>query len=96
MILGQDVPVLTELLQNVKTASGYVLTRAQASKKTEPDYLSELPYGCQGGKPKKSKAEKRSAKVAGTAVPESFSLPPLEGSGPCGGFWQITAGRPYP
>ncbi|XP_069370624.1 uncharacterized protein [Paralichthys olivaceus] len=80
VILGQDVPVLTELLQNVNTASSYVLTRAQASKNTELDDLTELPYSGHGGKPKKSKAEKLRAKVAGTAVPESLALPPLEGS----------------
>ena len=34
----------------------------------------------QGGKPKKSKAEKRRAKVTGPSVLESLSFPPLESS----------------
>lgn len=80
VILGQDVPVLTDLLQSVNTASGYVLTRAQSREKADPDYWSELAFGCQGGKPKKTKAEKRRAKVAGTAVQEVLPFPPLEGS----------------
>ena len=69
MILGQDSLVLTD----TGTASGYVLTRAQAREKTDPDYWSELPYSCQGGKPKKAKAEKRRAKVVGTSVSKLVS-----------------------
>lgn len=80
VILGQDVPILTELLKTASTATGYVLTRAQTREKADPDYWSELAYGCQGGKPRKAKAEKRRAKVAGTPVQENLPFPPLEDS----------------
>ncbi len=79
VILGQDVPVLTELLQSVNIVSAYVTTRAQANNKLDSNVWSELPFeGCPGDKPKKSKAERRRAKVAGTAVQESLSFPQLE------------------
>lgn len=80
VILGQDVPILTELLQGANTATGYVLTRAQAREKTDSSVWSELSFGGQGGKPKKSKAERRRANLVGTAVPEDLPFPPLEGS----------------
>lgn len=80
VILGQDVPILTELLQgNVNMATAYVLTRAQAKLKSGQEVWSELPFAiCSGGKARKTKAERRRAKVAGTALQESVPTPPLE------------------
>ncbi|XP_039678221.1 uncharacterized protein LOC120572822 isoform X1 [Perca fluviatilis] len=69
VILGQDVAVLTELLQSVDTVDAYVTTRAQARVGPDTDVWSELPFeSCPGGKPKKFKAERRRAKVSGTAM----------------------------
>lgn len=80
VILGQDVPVLTELLQgNVSTATGYLMTRAEAKEKADQERWSELPFASSGGKTKKSRSEKRRANVAGTVMQESLSTPPLEG-----------------
>ena len=77
VILGQDVPVLVDLLQTV-TVNAYVTTRAQTTEKAN-DLWSELPYDCcPGGKGKKSKAERRREKVTGTSVQESMPSPPLE------------------
>lgn len=45
VILGQDVPILTELLQgNINMATGYVVTRAQAKAKSEQEMWSELLF----------------------------------------------------
>ena len=81
VILGQDVPILTELLQSVDTVDAYVTTRAQARDGPDTDVWSELPFeSCPGGKSRKSKAERRRAKVSGTVMQEGLSSPPLEGT----------------
>lgn len=73
MILGEDVPILTELLQgNVSTATGYVVTRAQTKEKSDQKMWSELPFTSGSrGKANKTKAERCRAKG-------SLSTPPLE------------------
>lgn len=82
VVLGQDVPVLADLLQrNLPSATGMVVTRAQAKANPADSTWQELPFGevSQPVKEKKSRSTRRREKVLGTPVQESVSLPPLEG-----------------
>ena len=62
VVLGQDVPVLAELLQrHLPQASSCVVTRAQAkANATDVASWQELPFpvGCSGGKDRKPKSVK--------------------------------------
>ena len=63
VVLGQDVPVLAELLQHhLPQASSYVLTIGQAkANSTDAASWQELPFpvGSSGGKGRKPKSVKR-------------------------------------
>ena len=82
VVLGQDVPVLADLLQqHLPQVKGYVLTRAQAkANPKEVDLWQELPFpvGSSGGRDKKPKSVKRREKVLGTPVQEQLPMPPLD------------------
>ena len=82
VVLGQDVPVLAELLQrHLPQASSCVVTRAQAkANATDVASWQELPFpvGCSGGKDRKPKSVRRREKVLGTPVQEQLPLPPLD------------------
>lgn len=72
VILGRDVPVLVDLLQNDREiVEARVVTRAQAKHdKTCKQLLQDLPFGG-GPKTRKSRRERRQNKVEGTEMVES-------------------------
>ncbi|XP_049334950.1 uncharacterized protein LOC125801744 [Astyanax mexicanus] len=81
VILGRDVPILLDLLsENSVTASVYAVTRQQTklSESAENKQRAEqLPFST-ACRVRKSKREKRQAKVRGTRVEEQLSVPSLE------------------
>lgn len=82
VILGQDVPVLAELLQGCEvTAQSYVTTRAQARENLDQSW-EVLPYACEQTRErvKKTKSQKRRDKVRGTSFQEQLMYPPLNDS----------------
>lgn len=74
-ILGIDVPVLVDLLQNDrKIAEARMETRAQAKRdETCKQLLQDLPFGW-GPKTRKSKRERRQNKVEGTEMVDCLNL----------------------
>ena len=77
VVVGQDVPVLAELLQSKDTAAtAFVTTRAQSRAQHDLSQgWSELPFP--EPKERKSKAERRRSKVKGTSMVESIPCPPV-------------------
>lgn len=73
VVLGQDVPVLAELLQDRTTATAFMLTRAQSKRTGDAAGWDELPFPDQ----KKSRSERRADKVRGTRIHETLPSPPM-------------------
>ncbi|KAL2103054.1 hypothetical protein ACEWY4_002222 [Coilia grayii] len=79
VVIGQDVPVLAELLQwRDMPATAYVTTRAQTKSQADLSQgWSELPFSVSGNKERKGKTERRRSKVRGTRVVENIPCPPV-------------------
>lgn len=84
VVLGQDVPVLVELLQHQSPVSlACVTTRSQAkAEQADKELLAELPFpdSQPDRKPRKTRSVRRRDKVLGTPLQGQFPLPPMDGS----------------
>lgn len=79
VVIGQDVPVLAELLHNKDTdATAFFTTRAQSRKQNDlSQAFDELPFAQRPEKVKKGKTERKQSKVRGTKMVEEVPCPPV-------------------